>query len=133
MNKLAKRIALDALGIFLIIIAVPIGWLPGPGGIPLILLGLGLLAKNNRWARNLLSDFEVKLRYYSSRVMHAHPILQLGLDVIGLAAFGAGLYAIITETGISQVIGTAAITSGLILLVVNRARGERLYDKIRRT
>lgn len=43
----------DIGGYLLILTGVAFGWLPGPGGIPLILAGLGLLSINNVWARNL--------------------------------------------------------------------------------
>lgn len=48
-----KRIATDGAGYGLIILGVALGWLPGPGGIPLILAGLGLLSINNSWAERL--------------------------------------------------------------------------------
>jgi len=43
----------DIAGYLLIIAAILTGWLPGPGGIPLALAGLGLLSINNKWARDL--------------------------------------------------------------------------------
>jgi hypothetical protein len=132
MTSLIKRIAFDTAGVLLIIIAVPIGWLPGPGGIPLALIGLGLLAKNNRWAQDLLNDFENKFRYYSRRIKHAPPAVQLVLDMAALSLLGLGIYTVATETGISQVIATAAITTSLIMLLINRGRGERLLANIRR-
>ena len=49
----AKRVATDAAGYLLIIAALLTGWLPGPGGIPLAIAGLGLLSINNEWARRL--------------------------------------------------------------------------------
>jgi hypothetical protein len=49
----AKRIATDAAGYLLIVLGVALGWLPGPGGIPLIVAGLGLLSINNEWAARL--------------------------------------------------------------------------------
>ena len=49
----SKRIVLDAAGYLLLLAAALLGWLPGPGGIPLALAGLGLLSINNEWARKL--------------------------------------------------------------------------------
>lgn len=49
-HKHLKRILTDVAGYLLIIIGVAFGWLPGPGGIPLVLAGLGLLSINNEWA-----------------------------------------------------------------------------------
>ncbi len=51
----AKHLATDALGILLLVIALLIGWLPGPGGIPLTIAGLALLAVNHNWARRWLA------------------------------------------------------------------------------
>jgi len=48
-----KRVLTDAAGYFLILVGIATGWLPGPGGIPLIVAGLGLLSINNAWAKEL--------------------------------------------------------------------------------
>jgi hypothetical protein len=49
--RLWKVIILDTLGVLLMILAVLTGWLPGPGGIPLFIAGLALLAINHTWAQ----------------------------------------------------------------------------------
>ena len=48
-----KRIITDVAGYLLILGGVAFGWLPGPGGIPLVVAGLGLLSINNEWAARL--------------------------------------------------------------------------------
>lgn len=53
LKRHAKRVAIDAAGYLLLIAALLTGWLPGPGGIPLAIAGLGLLSINNEWARRL--------------------------------------------------------------------------------
>jgi hypothetical protein len=40
----------DTLGVFLLILVPFVGPLPGPGGIPLLIAGFGLLAINHDWA-----------------------------------------------------------------------------------
>lgn len=132
MNQLVKRVALDSLGVFLIIIAVPISWLPGPGGIPLALIGLGLLAKNNKWAHDLMNNFEAKARHYSDLLIHANPRLRLALDGVGLLAVALGAYLALQAGGLLRVVGAAAVTSGAILLVLNRGRGLKIYNKLAR-
>lgn len=42
------------MGGFFIILAGLTGWLPGPGGIPLALLGLAVLASEFHWAKRIL-------------------------------------------------------------------------------
>ena len=49
-NPLWKVIAYDIAGITCLILVPFLGPLPGPGGIPLLLAGFGLLAVNHDWA-----------------------------------------------------------------------------------
>ncbi|TCC25756.1 hypothetical protein E0H92_32340 [Kribbella speibonae] len=48
------RIGVGVLGGILIIAAPLTGWLPGPGGIPLFIAGLAVLASEFEWAQRLL-------------------------------------------------------------------------------
>lgn len=52
--RLLRIILTDVLGVTMMIVAPLIGWLPGPGGIPLFIAGLGLLSINHQWAKRLL-------------------------------------------------------------------------------
>ncbi|MCU0667022.1 MAG: hypothetical protein MUF85_00160 [Patescibacteria group bacterium] len=54
MQKHLKRILIDMAGFGLIIASPFLGWLPGPGGIPMLIAGLALLSINNKWAKTLL-------------------------------------------------------------------------------
>ncbi len=49
-----KVIGTDIAGVTCLILVPLVGWLPGPGGIPLLITGLGLLAINHEFARNWL-------------------------------------------------------------------------------
>lgn len=53
MKDTTKRILTDIAGYLLIIAGALTGWIPGPGGIPLVLAGLGLLSIHNEWAMRL--------------------------------------------------------------------------------
>ncbi|TDU84276.1 uncharacterized protein (TIGR02611 family) [Kribbella voronezhensis] len=48
------RIGVGVLGTLLIIAAPLTGWLPGPGGIPLFIAGLAVLASEFEWAQRVL-------------------------------------------------------------------------------
>ena len=48
------RVLVGFVGVFLILLAGATGWLPGPGGIPLALIGLAVLASEFEWAQRLL-------------------------------------------------------------------------------
>ncbi len=57
LRRNTKRVLTDAAGYALIVASVLTGWLPGPGGIPLFIAGLGLLSINNVWAERLRDYF----------------------------------------------------------------------------
>jgi uncharacterized protein (TIGR02611 family) len=48
------RIGIGVLGGLLLVLAPLTGWLPGPGGIPIFILGLAVLASEFEWAQRLL-------------------------------------------------------------------------------
>ena len=55
------------IGIALMVLAATIGWLPGPAGIPLFLLGLAILASEFEWAHRLLQRAKVEARKLEER------------------------------------------------------------------
>ena len=54
MTRFFKRFGTDIAGYLCLILVIPVGWLPGPGGIPLLIAGLSLLSIHNAWAKRLL-------------------------------------------------------------------------------
>jgi hypothetical protein len=61
MQSTPMRIGQMVLGFALLIITPIIGSLPGPGGIFVFAIGLGLVLRNSRWAKKRYVDF--KRRY----------------------------------------------------------------------
>ncbi|MDB5185123.1 MAG: putative transrane protein [Candidatus Saccharibacteria bacterium] len=126
-TKHAKRIATDAGGYGLIILGVALGWLPGPGGIPLIVAGLGLLSINNVWAANL-RDYLLKHGGDLVKVLFPpNPIVQWLYDIVValllvLVAFLAWRHAAIWQVSLSIGIFFFA----LFIAVMNRDRLHRL-------
>lgn len=55
------------VGVALMVLAASIGWLPGPAGIPLFLLGLAILASEFEWAHRLLQRAKVEARKLEAR------------------------------------------------------------------
>lgn len=53
-TRVIYRGAVGVVGTTLMIVALMTGWLPGPGGIPLFLIGLAVLASEFEWAHHLL-------------------------------------------------------------------------------
>lgn len=86
-------------GFAIMLIAISIGWLPGPGGVPLFLVGLAVLATEFVWAARLLwrANHEAhRLGQWTSRQprwLQALGMVGLGLAILagiwlGLSVFG---------------------------------------------
>lgn len=133
MTSKIKRVLVDGLGITLIIIAIPIGWLPGPGGIPLIIIGLSLLARNNKWARDILDNFEEKWRFYNSKVTSAGPKMALFFDILVPLLFVAAFLVYKNLDGNLRYAALGPATFAVVLLLVNRSRFARLKKILSKT
>jgi hypothetical protein len=123
-KKQIKRIAYDIAGVSLIIASPLLGWLPGPGGIPLFLAGLGLLAVHNEWARNLLHiakihaedflDFIFPLENNRLKIIH---------DIIGTILLITSLVLLATlSKPFVYIVPFMFLASGLFWVLYNRRR-----------
>jgi len=77
------------VGFIFIIAAGLTGWLPGPGGIPLFLVGVAILSTEFKWAKKL-RDFIMGIVHACARWYRRHR--KLGLILLTLiAVVGASL------------------------------------------
>lgn len=126
-RPLYKRILIDAAGFGLMIIAPFLGWLPGPGGIPLFLIGLSLVATNHEWAANLLKDFDKKRVEFTDKYLMASPRVSLAIDFSGIIVICAAVYLALTAPHFFfRLVGFGASTFTLIILLSNQRRFERI-------
>ncbi len=58
------RVAVAIAGLFFITLGLVTGPLPGPGGIPLVLLGLAIWASEFAWAHRLMLVFKAQLHRF---------------------------------------------------------------------
>ena len=58
------RAAVGLLGLLLVLLGLATGWLPGPGGIPLVLAGLAVWASEFHWAHRLMLRLKHMLHVY---------------------------------------------------------------------
>jgi len=66
-HKLAVyRFAVALAGLFLICLGFVSGPIPGPGGIPLVLLGLAVWSSEFEWAYRLMHWFKLQLKRYGA-------------------------------------------------------------------
>ena len=130
LNRHSKRIATDAAGYGLILLSLAVGWLPGPGGIPLLVAGLGLLSINNSWAERLRTHL---LNHGGKLMVLVFPPNRLvqwlydGVVVLLLATVTVLLYR---HRAVWQVsLGIAGFFIALAIAFLNRGRYERFKRK----
>ncbi|HYP44605.1 MAG TPA: PGPGW domain-containing protein [Propionibacteriaceae bacterium] len=66
MKRVIYRAVVALAGLVLVALGLLTGPIPGPGGIPLVLLGLAVLASEFEWAHRLMRRLKAQLRRYQS-------------------------------------------------------------------
>lgn len=131
-RPLYQRIAIDVAGFSLMIIAPFLGWLPGPGGIPLFLAGLGLVSLNHEWAANLLKDFERRRDEFTDKYLMSSPRVSLTVDIVCLLAIvGGACLAITQDQLVYRGLGLFMLSISLIIILSNQKRFERIARQIK--
>ncbi len=131
--SLPKKIGIDILGVLLIISSALFGWLPGPGGIPLFLAGLGLLATNHEWARRILVEVKENGMKFASYVFKDHPVLVVVYDIVAIALIvGAGVIFGNANKSIVRGLMIALVFLGISLFLGNRHRINKINAFVRR-
>jgi len=133
MKRKTKAILIDVLGFTLVLAAAPIGWLPGPGGIAVLILGLSLLATNHEWAERIMNRVKRELTTANQKVSEADPLTKWAIDIFGI------LFIIIAVFLVTQFTQSLAKTSaisfvivGISLLLTNRNRHKAVLGKFKR-
>lgn len=128
-QKNIRRVAIDAAGYLLIVAAVLTGWLPGPGGIPLAIAGLGLLSIHNVWAQRLRDYILahggkiVKLLFPDNR------LVQIAYDVLVVLLWLLASVLIWRRSALWQIsLAVALFFISLFIALMNRDRLTRLKN-----
>ena len=133
-NPKWKVIATDALGVICLILVPLVGWLPGPGGIPLLLAGFGLLAVNHDWADNAV-DY-VKERSQSMRDVIFPDVtwIKWTWDIFIVILLIAGsILNFSAEHWLVRGISIGIMAGSTTLFLMNRDRISWLDSQLRRT
>lgn len=132
LQKNAKVIALDTLGVLLIIAAALFSWVPGPGGIPLLIGGLGLLSINHAWARRWLKKAEKHGLNFTDKIFRDSKRWQMGVDIAALVILAAGIWLFtVASRSYMYAAATSLSLMGLFLLLGNRKRFKRMTGWIK--
>jgi len=133
-NSLLKVILTDMAGVGCLMLVPFLGPLPGPGGIPLIIAGFGLLAANHDWADDAI--IYVKKRSTSLRKIVFPDVtwIKWSWDFFALALvlFGTWLN-IIAENWLLKALSIGFMASASTLFMLNRDRLDWLDKALRRT
>ncbi len=118
-----KRFITDLSGWLLIFGSLAFGWLPGPGGIPLLLAGLGLLSINHRWAKRLIKIIKEQGIHFWERFFDVHPLLKAVYDLasVGLVVGAILILNTVTKNSLKS-LGIVMFFTGLTLFLGNRQR-----------
>lgn len=123
MKKKIKRFGTDIAGYGLILLGILTGWLPGPGGIPLILAGLGLLSIHNHWAQKIIDILKEQGSKFMDYAFPDDKRAQIAHDVLVLLLLGAAVYVYTTFSGIYSFAIPIALTALAVLdFLYNRNR-----------
>ena len=127
--KTVRKPFVFVLGLVLILVAPLVGWLPGPGGIVLFLLGIAILASEFDWAQSLQEFFLKKVPAEVKKRWHPTPKWEITFDVTSfLLLCGAVVFAYfhLFAPVLSFGIG------GFCLFLFNRERLTRLKRRLRK-
>lgn len=122
-RKQLNRVAIDTAGYLLIVMAALTGWLPGPGGVPLLIAGLGLLSINNKWAKDL-REYVLK---HGGKILQIifpkHPIAQWAYDIVAVALFAVAVFLYWHHAAFWQIsVATMAFFAAVFISLMNRER-----------
>ena len=132
-RNFAKRIAIDIAGFGLIIISPFLGWLPGPGGIPVFLAGLGILSLNYDWAENLLKDFEQKRLEFVEKYLVSNKKIARTIDLLCVLIIIMAIIAVLNlNSPVLKLLSAGAGSFSFIILVSNQRRLDRVFEKFKK-
>jgi len=130
LQKHGKRILVDGAGYFLILAGILTGWLPGPGGIPLIVAGLGLLSINNEWAKRLRIWVVENGGKAIEILFPKWPWVEWGYDIIAFLLLVLTFLLELHHASFWQMsLGVTAFFIALFIALTNRDRLKRLRGK----
>jgi hypothetical protein len=126
-----KIVVLDVLGVALMILAVLTGWLPGPGGIPLFIIGLSLLAINHEWAERYIDLLKKYADRFGDMIFIEKPRVKFAYDVLAVLAFFTGVLLLLKRSDLWMLpLGTFLFFIGLAIFLRNRHRYRELKKKL---
>lgn len=128
-----KIVAYDILAGLCFIGVILFGWLPGPGGIPLFLLGLSLLATNHDWAERWLETAKIKGVSLRKILFPDKLWVQIIYDGIALGVMTIAVLLVIEyENRLIEGIAVMIFFASMFIFLVNRNRFDSFTNLLKR-
>lgn len=132
MKQRIRNIAIDVLGFACIIGSVLLGWLPGPGGIPLLIIGLSLLANNHEWAERILQKVKSEGLHWFDKIFDGGKKTRWLVDVVTVVIItGAVLLVMSATKSVAKTAGISLIIAASFMFLSNRRRYHKILHKIK--
>lgn len=132
-RRFFKRFGTDIAGYTCLILVIPVGWLPGPGGIPLLIAGLGLLSANNQWAASLLEYVKKHSTTLRDIFFPKNKKIELAWDIGLISIFFLAFYFSVTaDEWYIKALCTAVAAGSTTALLFNRSRLDRIHTRIKK-
>lgn len=133
MKDKSKALLVDILGFTCIIAAPFLGWIPGPGGIPLLILGLSLLATNHEWAEKILDRVKAEFSKATDKAANPSTAQKWLVDITGIVFIAAAVFLFVYFTRSTTIAaGVSLIIVAITLLLTNANRYMRLWQSFKR-
>jgi hypothetical protein len=133
-NSLLKVILTDMAGVGCLMLVPFLGPLPGPGGIPLIIAGFGLLAANHDWADDAIVYVKKHSTTLRDIVFPNVTWVKWSWDLFALSLISFGTWLnIVAEHWLLKGLSIGIMASASTVFMFNRNRLEWLDKALRRT
>lgn len=133
-NSLIKIILTDIAGILCLLLVPFLGPLPGPGGIPLLLAGFGLLAVNHDWADNAIVYVKKHSASLRNIVFPDVTWVKWSWDIFAVILLAGGTWLNFEAPNIFwKGISIGIMASSTTLFMLNRDRLTWLDNQLKRT
>jgi len=125
-----KIFLFDLVGVAFMLLAIATGWLPGPGGIPLFIIGLSILAIHHDWAQKYIDNLRDYVEKIGKQIFTDDKDVQLGYDIVCPFIIAGGAYFLWLHNATWQIsIGIFMVFTGVTLLAGNRDRFNNFKKK----
>jgi hypothetical protein len=133
-NSRWKVIATDFFGVLCLVLVPFIGWLPGPGGIPLLIAGFGLLAVNHDWADDAVNYVKNHSESLRGIVFPDKKWIKLAWDIlVVILLIGGTILNFNADNVILKGLSIGIMAGSTTIFMFNRDRITWLDKQLRRT